>query len=91
MQMTESVGKGNFISKLEVFFNSCILEGWKDSVLALQTTDRFPEWSENLGIIRSCIDCIVDKILTPPSQVIHEYSIVYSFIDALTVIKKLPL
>ncbi|XP_076923116.1 BTB/POZ domain-containing protein At5g47800-like [Bidens hawaiensis] len=69
MQMTESVGKGNFISKLEVFFNSCILEGWKDSVLALQTTERFPEWSENLGIIRSCIDCIVDKILTPPSQV----------------------
>ncbi|XP_076902835.1 BTB/POZ domain-containing protein At5g47800-like [Bidens hawaiensis] len=69
MQMTESVVKGNFISKLEVFFNSCILEGWKDSVLALQTTERFPEWSENLGIIRSCIDCIVDKILTPPSQV----------------------
>ncbi|KAJ0604760.1 putative SKP1/BTB/POZ domain superfamily, NPH3 domain, NPH3/RPT2-like family protein [Helianthus annuus] len=69
MQMTESVGKGNFISKLEVFYNSCILEGWKDSVVALQTTERFPEWSENLGIIRSCIDCVVDKILTPPSKV----------------------
>ncbi|KAL9992487.1 putative SKP1/BTB/POZ domain superfamily, NPH3 domain, NPH3/RPT2-like family protein [Helianthus debilis subsp. tardiflorus] len=69
MQMTESVGKGNFVSKLEVFYNSCILEGWKDSVVALQTTERFPEWSENLGIIRSCIDCVVDKILTPPSKV----------------------
>ncbi|KAL8228308.1 hypothetical protein R6Q57_015892 [Mikania cordata] len=69
MQMTEHVGKGNFVSKLEVFFNSCILEGWKDSVVALQTTERFPEWSENLGIIRSCIDCIVDKILTPTSKV----------------------
>ncbi|KAK9051846.1 hypothetical protein SSX86_028474 [Deinandra increscens subsp. villosa] len=69
MRMTESVGKGNFVSKLEVFFNSCILEGWKDSVVALQTTERFPEWSENLGIIRSCIDCVVDKILTPPSKV----------------------
>ncbi|KAI7731476.1 hypothetical protein M8C21_026900 [Ambrosia artemisiifolia] len=69
MQMTESVGKGNFVSKLELFYNSCILEGWKDSVVALQTTERFPEWSENLGIIRSCIDCVVDKILTPPSKV----------------------
>ncbi|KAI3795667.1 hypothetical protein L1987_38324 [Smallanthus sonchifolius] len=69
MQMTETIGKGNFVSKLEVFFNSCILEGWKDSVVALQTTERFPEWSENLGIIRSCIDCVVDKILTSPSKV----------------------
>lgn len=74
MQMTESVGKGNFVSKLEVFFNSCILEGWKDSVVTLQNTERFPEWSENLGIIRSCIDSVVDKILTHPSKVIIEYS-----------------
>ncbi|KAK1424121.1 hypothetical protein QVD17_19436 [Tagetes erecta] len=69
MQMTEDVGKGNFVSKLEVFFNSCILEGWKDSIVALQTTERFHEWSENLGIIRSCIDSVIDKILTHPSKV----------------------
>lgn len=74
LRMTESVGNGNFVSKLEVFFNSCILEGWKDSVVALRTTERFPEWSESLGIIRRCIDSVVDKILTPPPKVRWSYT-----------------
>lgn len=32
--MTEAVEKGNFSLKLETFFNSCILEGWKDSIVS---------------------------------------------------------
>ncbi|KAF4379149.1 BTB/POZ domain-containing protein At5g47800 isoform X2 [Cannabis sativa] len=74
LRMTESVEKGNFILKLEAFFNSCILEGWKDSIVALQTTVKLPEWSENLGIIRKCIDSIVEKILTPPAKVSWSYT-----------------
>ena len=70
LRMTEAVEKGNFVLKLEAFFNSCILEGWKDSIVALQTTLKLPEWSENLGIIRKCIDSIVEKILTPPAKVL---------------------
>ncbi|GJT60306.1 BTB/POZ domain-containing protein isoform X1 [Tanacetum coccineum] len=69
--MTESVREGNFVSKLEVFFDSCILEGWKDAVVAFETTDRHSEWSENLGIIRKCIDSVVDKILTPTLKDMH--------------------
>lgn len=71
LRMTESIEKGNFVLKLEAFFSSCILEGWKDSIATLQTTIKLPEWSENLGIIRRCIDSIVEKILTPPAQVFH--------------------
>lgn len=67
--MTESVDKGNFVPKLEAFLNSCILEGWKDSIVTLETTVKLPDWSENLGIIRKCIDSIVEKILTPPPKV----------------------
>ncbi|XP_024021483.1 BTB/POZ domain-containing protein At5g47800 isoform X1 [Morus notabilis] len=74
LRMTESVEKGNFILKLEAFFNSCILEGWKDSIVTLQTTAKLPEWSENLGIIRKCIDSIVEKILTPPAKVTWSYT-----------------
>ncbi|MFS8015606.1 putative SKP1/BTB/POZ domain superfamily, NPH3 domain, NPH3/RPT2-like family protein [Helianthus anomalus] len=74
LQMTESVDKGNFVSKLEAFFNSCILQGWKDSIVTLHTTGTLPEWSENLGIIRKCIDSIVDKIVTPPSKVKWSYT-----------------
>ncbi|GAV70569.1 NPH3 domain-containing protein [Cephalotus follicularis] len=72
--MTDSVDKGNFMVKLEAFFKSCILEGWKDSIITLQTTVKLPEWSENLGIIRMCIDSIVEKILTPPGKVTWSYT-----------------
>ncbi|XVF28088.1 hypothetical protein REPUB_Repub14bG0164900 [Reevesia pubescens] len=74
LRMTESIEKGNFILKLEAFFNSCVLEGWKDSIVALQTTIKLPEWSENLGIIRRCIDSIVEKILTPLAKVSWSYT-----------------
>ncbi|XP_050208406.1 BTB/POZ domain-containing protein At5g47800 isoform X2 [Mercurialis annua] len=74
LRMTESVEKGNFVLKLEAFFNSCILEGWKDSIVTLQTTVRLTEWSENLGIIRKCINSIVEKILTPPPKVTWSYT-----------------
>lgn len=72
--MTESVDKGNFVPKLEAFLNSCILEGWKDSIVTLETTVKLPDWSENLGIIRKCIDSIVEKILTPPPKVTWSYT-----------------
>ncbi|KAF2306088.1 hypothetical protein GH714_011526 [Hevea brasiliensis] len=68
LRMTESIEKGNFVLKLEYFLNSCILEGWKDSITTLQTTAKLTEWSENLGIIRKCIDSIAQKILTAPER-----------------------
>ncbi|KAE7995190.1 hypothetical protein FH972_000017 [Carpinus fangiana] len=74
LRMTESVEKGNFVVKLEAFFMSCILEGWKDSVIALQSTSKLPEWSETYGITRKCIDSIVEKILTPPAKVTWSYT-----------------
>ncbi|KAL0447177.1 UNVERIFIED_CONTAM: BTB/POZ domain-containing protein [Sesamum latifolium] len=50
LQMTEEAEKGNLIYKLEVFFNSCILHGWRDIIVTLQSTKAFPLWSEDLGI-----------------------------------------
>ncbi|KAK4754353.1 hypothetical protein SAY87_002457 [Trapa incisa] len=74
LKMLESVEKGNFVLKLETFFSTCILEGWKDSIITLQTTSKLPEWSENLGIVRRCIDSIMEKILTPASKVSWSYT-----------------
>ncbi|KAK9276411.1 hypothetical protein L1049_005944 [Liquidambar formosana] len=76
LQMTEDVEKGNLIYKLEVFFNSCILHGWKDSIVTLQSTKAFPLWSEDLGITSRCIEAIASRILTHPSKVTlsHSYS-----------------
>lgn len=72
--MTEAVDSGNFVTKLEAFFSSCILEGWKDPIVALQNAEKVFEWAENLGIVRRCIESIVDKILTPPSKVSWSYT-----------------
>ncbi|XP_044488159.1 BTB/POZ domain-containing protein At1g67900-like [Mangifera indica] len=69
LQMTEDVEKGNLIYKLEVFFNSCILHGWRDSIVTLQTTKALPLWSEDLGITSRCIEAIASKVLTHPSKV----------------------
>lgn len=72
--MTEAVETANLVMKLEAFFSSCILQGWKDSIVTLQNTDKVFEWSENLGIVRRCIESIVDKILTPPTKVTWSYT-----------------
>lgn len=74
LQMTEEVEKGNLVYKLEVFFNSCILHGWRDSIVTLQTTKAFPLWSEDLAITSRCIEAIVTKVLSHPSKVSLSHS-----------------
>nr|GMD19488.1 BTB/POZ domain-containing protein At1g67900 [Ipomoea batatas] len=69
LQMTEETEKGNLISKLETFFNSCILQGWKDPIVALQSTKAFQAWSEDLGITARCIDAISSKVLANPTKI----------------------
>lgn len=69
LQMTEDVEKGNLIYKLEVFLSSCILHGWRDTIVTLQSTKAFPSWSEELGITSKCIEVIASKVLIHPSKV----------------------
>nr|GMD21687.1 BTB/POZ domain-containing protein At1g67900 [Ipomoea batatas] len=68
LQMTEEVEKGNLIFKLEAFLNSCILQGWKDAIVTLQSTKAFALWSEDLGITGRCIDAIASKVLAHPTK-----------------------
>lgn len=76
LQMMEEVEKGNLIYKIEVFFNSCILHGWRDAIVTLQTTKAFPSWSEDLGITSRCIEGIASKIASSPTKasLSHSYS-----------------
>ncbi|KAI7735499.1 hypothetical protein M8C21_017857 [Ambrosia artemisiifolia] len=75
LQMTEDVEKGNLVHKLEVFLNSCILNGWKDCIVTLQTTKPFHLWSEELGITSRCIESLVSKVVSNPLKVIpHSHS-----------------
>ncbi|XP_022025078.1 BTB/POZ domain-containing protein At1g67900 [Helianthus annuus] len=69
LQMTENVEKGNLVYKLDAFFNSCILNGWKDSIVTLQTTKCFQLWSEELGITSRCIEAIASKVISNPLKV----------------------
>ncbi|KAH6801914.1 Phototropic-responsive NPH3 family protein [Perilla frutescens var. frutescens] len=76
LQMTEDVDKGNLIYKVEVFLNSCILHGWRDSIVTLQTTKAFPLLSEELGVTGRCIEAVATKVLAHPEKVSlsHSYS-----------------
>uniref|UniRef100_A0A453KIQ8 BTB domain-containing protein n=1 Tax=Aegilops tauschii subsp. strangulata TaxID=200361 RepID=A0A453KIQ8_AEGTS len=73
LRMTEHVAKGNLVSKLDTFFESCVLHGWRDSIAALQAAWRISGWSES-RIVQPCVDSIVEKILLPPSQVAWSYT-----------------
>lgn len=74
LRMTGAFEKGNLVPKLEAFFASCVLKGWKDSIFALETTPKLAEWAENLGVVRKCTDSVVEKILTPPAEVRWSYT-----------------
>lgn len=74
LQMTEDVEKGNLVHKLEVFFNSCTLNGWKDCIVTLQTTKPFKLQSEELGITTRCIESVVSKVISNPSKVSLSHS-----------------
>ncbi|CAO2828876.1 unnamed protein product [Amaranthus hypochondriacus] len=69
LQMSEEAEKGNLIYKLEIFLNSCVLQGWKDSIITLQSTKTFPSLCEDLGITSRCIDAISSRVLTNPSKI----------------------
>ncbi|PWA96562.1 SKP1/BTB/POZ domain, NPH3 domain protein [Artemisia annua] len=73
LEMTEDVEKGNLVHKLEVFFNSYILNGFKDCIVMLQTTLQmtkpFQLWSEELGITSRCIESLVSKVVSDPLKV----------------------
>ncbi|GER52818.1 phototropic-responsive NPH3 family protein [Striga asiatica] len=72
--MTEDVENRNFVAKLEFFFSSCILQGWKDPIVTLHNTRKAYNWSGSLAIVRRCIEAIIDKILTPPAKVAWSYT-----------------
>ncbi|CAH9071173.1 unnamed protein product [Cuscuta europaea] len=65
LQMTEEIERGNLISKLDTFLNSCIFHGWKDTIVTLQSTTKeggLQALSEELGITSRCIDAIASKV-----------------------------
>lgn len=74
LQMTEDVEKGNLIYKIEVFLTSCILHGWRDSIVTLQSTKAFPMWAEDLGITSRCIEAIAAKVVSNPTKVSLSHS-----------------
>ena len=69
LQMIEEAEKGNLIYKVEVFLNSCILRGWRVSIVTLQTTKAFPSLSEEVGVTGRCIEAVASRVLSHPEEV----------------------
>ncbi|XP_038982782.1 BTB/POZ domain-containing protein At5g47800-like isoform X2 [Phoenix dactylifera] len=74
LRMTESVAKGNVIAKLESFFQSCVLRGWKDPIATLQSVGKLSGWLDNPRIVQPCMDVIIEKILADPSKVTWSFT-----------------
>ncbi|KAF0901950.1 hypothetical protein E2562_011784 [Oryza meyeriana var. granulata] len=72
--MTEDVDKSNLVFKIEVFLNSGIFRSWKDSIIALQTTDSLLPWSDQLKLAARCIDSIASKATSNPCNVVWSYT-----------------
>ncbi|XP_020581027.1 BTB/POZ domain-containing protein At1g67900 isoform X2 [Phalaenopsis equestris] len=67
--MTNSVESGNLAGKLDSFFKSCILQRWKDTLLTLQSTRRFPSLCEELKITDRCIEALAAAaVIAHPSM-----------------------
>jgi NPH3 family len=65
--MSEELCEGNLISHTEAFLNKNVLRSWKDSLKALQSCEENLPYSENLGIVRRCIDSLAVKARTDPN------------------------
>jgi hypothetical protein len=50
LQMSETTEKGNLIYKLDVFLNSSILRGWKDTIICLQYSKAHMPWAEDIKV-----------------------------------------
>ncbi|GAB4849053.1 hypothetical protein Ancab_003866 [Ancistrocladus abbreviatus] len=74
LEMNEMVDKGNLIYKIDVFLNSSIFRGWKDSIIVLQTTKSLLPWSEELKLVSHCLDAIASKASIETSKVEWSYT-----------------
>lgn len=72
--MKEEVEKGNLTSKLDTFLHSCVLRGWKDAIVTLQSTRAFPILTQDLGITGRCIDAVAARVAAHPSKLKWSYS-----------------
>ncbi|KAJ4807935.1 Phototropic-responsive NPH3 family protein [Rhynchospora pubera] len=67
LEMSEELCEGNLISQTEGFLNQVVFRNWKDSLKALQSCEETLPFSENLGIVKRCIDSLAVKACTDPN------------------------
>lgn len=79
LKMSETAEKGNLIYKLEVFLNTSILRGWRDSIICLESSKDYLPWSEDLKV--SCKFTSLSHSAMPQnfhfSLLIHHLAVLY--------------
>ncbi|KAL9245836.1 hypothetical protein vseg_019441 [Gypsophila vaccaria] len=74
LEMYDSIEKGNLVYKIDVFLNSSIFRGWKDSIIVLQTTKSLLPWSEDFKVVSRCLETIASKVSIDTSKVEWSYT-----------------
>ncbi|GLT25683.1 hypothetical protein SLA2020_007960 [Shorea laevis] len=66
LQMTETYGEGNLISKTEAFLND-VFSHWTDTIKALETCEEVLPYAEELHVVSRCIESLAMKACADPS------------------------
>ncbi|KAG6515382.1 BTB/POZ domain-containing protein At1g67900-like [Zingiber officinale] len=64
LRMSDDADRSNLLGKLDVFFSSCILQRWKDTLATLRSTRKHAPLCEELGVTGRCVDAIATAIIS---------------------------
>ncbi|XWS52921.1 hypothetical protein CRYUN_Cryun11dG0114300 [Craigia yunnanensis] len=67
LEMTDEYGEDNLLSKAESFFHKNVLRNWKDTILALQSSESCMPRAEKLHILQKCLNAVSMMVCTDPS------------------------
>lgn len=74
LEMSDSLGEGNLISKTEEYLNRVVLGSWTNSISVLKTCSDLKPWAEELEIVRRCSESVAWKASTDPHGIRWSFS-----------------
>uniref|UniRef100_A0A7I4AE56 NPH3 domain-containing protein n=1 Tax=Physcomitrium patens TaxID=3218 RepID=A0A7I4AE56_PHYPA len=74
LEMTESLEKGNLVSRTEQYLSYVILASWKDSITVLQSCQRLLPWAEETELVKRLSESVAWKAYTDQQGIKHSFT-----------------
>lgn len=66
LEMTDTLGDCNLVTKAEYYLNYYVMDSWRDCITVLKSCSELTPWAEDLEIVRRCADAIAHKCSNDP-------------------------